>query len=432
MKKLLFILSYFSFSVIYAQTTIEQAIELALAKNHQILIAKNNLEIIENNNNIGNKGFLPKIDANAGVNYSNTVANLTFAGNNPPLEDIDAVAQGYNANVALSYLIFNGGGRLYGSQLIDQQSVIGREQLKLSIESTIMQVANIYFEAVKLQDQINIIKESLIISKERLKKAELNYTYGVANKLDVLNAEVDFFNDSTLLIQNNYALNTFCRNLNTLLGLPIETNHVFATNKELTEMRNKEEILQKVQQNNTNLLLSQMNISVQEINEKVIKSGFLPTINLNANYGYNYSESNASIVLNSSNLGLNSNIAFTWNLFDGTKKRTSLQNAKITLESNQLKLEEAKLIVEKDISNTLEQLEMRRILLQMEQKNIALATLNFERTKDLFQLGKVNSTQFREAQLNLLRAKNNYQTQLSSALFYEYEIKRMCGELISE
>ena len=56
----------------FAQETLtkEEAVNLALENNYGILIAKNNVKIAENNASIFNSGFLPKVTANAGVNYN--------------------------------------------------------------------------------------------------------------------------------------------------------------------------------------------------------------------------------------------------------------------------------------------------------------------------------------------------------------------------
>ncbi|MFH1527207.1 MAG: hypothetical protein ABIJ40_15140 [Bacteroidota bacterium] len=58
------------------------------------------------------------------------------------------------------------------------------------------------------------------------------------------------------------------------------------------------------------------------------------------------------------------------------------------------------------------------------------AELNFERTNELFNLGKVTLTQFREPQLNLIRSKNNI-TELKTAIKnLEIELLKLGGILL--
>ncbi|MFH2003844.1 MAG: TolC family protein, partial [Bacteroidota bacterium] len=71
-----------------------------------------------------------------------------------------------------------------------------------------------------------------------------------------------------------------------------------------------------------------------------------------------------------------------------------------------------------------------RTILEMEIKNLEAAELNFQRTKELYELGKVTNTEFREAQLKLIQARNNISSSKYNAKIYETEIKKLCGTLV--
>ena len=68
----------------------------------------------------------------------------------------------------------------------------------------------------------------------------------------------------------------------------------------------------------------------------------------------------------------------------------------------------------------------------MEKRNLKNAEVNFTRSRELYQLGKVTNVQFRDAQLNYLRAQvsivnSKYQVRLS-----EFELIRLSGRLIQK
>ena len=102
------------------------------------------------------------------------------------------------------------------------------------------------------------------------------------------------------------------------------------------------------------------------------------------------------------------------------------------LENQQLVEEEAKLFLETDIINAYEAYQNSRYVLELEERNLVVAELNFSRTEELFNLGQVTNTQFREAQLNLIRAKNNISSAQYSAKLDEIELLRLSGRLFTK
>ncbi len=70
--------------------------------------------------------------------------------------------------------------------------------------------------------------------------------------------------------------------------------------------------------------------------------------------------------------------------------------------------------------------------MKLEEKALETARLNFTRTKERYDLGKVTLTQFRQAQLNLINTKNNISELRYSIKQYEYQIRKETGTLIVE
>ena len=71
-------------------------------------------------------------------------------------------------------------------------------------------------------------------------------------------------------------------------------------------------------------------------------------------------------------------------------------------------------------------------VLKVQQKNLQPAQLNFNRTKELYDLGQVTTTQFREAQLNLIYAKNNILSAKYDAKINEIQLLRLSGKLLEQ
>ena len=86
--------------------------------------------------------------------------------------------------------------------------------------------------------------------------------------------------------------------------------------------------------------------------------------------------------------------------------------------------------LEKDIKNAYAIYKNNLFSISVEEKNLSTAKLNFDRTKELYNLGQVTTTQFREAQLNWIRAESRLITARYSAKYAEIELYRLSGQLL--
>lgn len=433
MKYVLIICSLFlavNFASAQNIVSLEQAFESAMKNNHQIQISALQSDIANNNANPGQAGLLPKVDLTGGYNYSNSNADLTFATGGPPMENLSAESKGYNSSIGMSYVLFNGFGNTYQFKLLQQQDSTANIQEKLSIESTLVQVSNVYLEICRQQEQLKIAMEMLEISKDRLSRLKNAQTYGVANSIDVLNAEVDYNNDQSNLVNIEYALNMAKRNLSLLVNEDLGTNYEVQTELIINGSLIHDELKQKSLKNNSNLLLAQSNITQQEYMEKIQKSFYMPRISINTSYGYSFSESNASLILSNQNLGLTGSVGLAWNLFDGNKRKTAIQNAAILLQTNEIAYDQAKKSVDKDFENTFELYQTQLKLTQLETRNLSVAQANFDKSKALYEKGQLTSLQFREAQINLIRVKNKLNNSTFASKMTEIELKRLAGDLL--
>ena len=66
--------------------TLREAIEIALENNYSIKTFRKLSDVAKNNATFGNSGMLPKIDAVAGMNYSNTNIDMELDVGPQPME----------------------------------------------------------------------------------------------------------------------------------------------------------------------------------------------------------------------------------------------------------------------------------------------------------------------------------------------------------
>ncbi len=412
------------------ELTLEQAITIALQNNHNIQIQKNQIEIAKNQATVGNADLLPKVDISGNYSVSQSTTDIQFVTDPAPQKGLESESKSSGLSANLSYTLFDGFGNIRTYQKLQEQEELAEIQTRLNIESTLMQVINGYFEVLRNQTQLEIVKNTLSISKDRLARLEGSYKYGSGNKIDILNAQVDFNTDSANFLNTKQALENAKYNLNYLLGRDIETNFEVVSSTINDGSINYESVKNKAISNNANILLSQTNLSISELDKKINQSRYMPIVAGSLRYGYSGIESTPSVVLSNKSLGLTGALTLTWNLFDGNKKRIALQNAKISMDNNELLRQQAVLSIDKELANYYGLYENNKSLVNLETQNLEVANLNLQRSKELFQQGQITNVDFRQAQLNLLNTQSRLNNAVYAVKITEYEIKRLAGELI--
>ncbi|MDX5480067.1 MAG: TolC family protein [Hymenobacteraceae bacterium] len=413
--------------------TLDEAIRSALARNHNIQVARYDAQISENNATLGNAGLLPSLGLEG--SYTRSVRDVQTSFINPQIDDINrqnAESSTLNGAVFLNYNIFNGLGSYYQFTSLQNLSRIGDIQARLTIENTLLQAMIQYLEAARLQELLDINREAVEISRERYERVNVKYEFGTITKLEVLNARVDLNADSTLYLGTMADYANALRDLSLLIGRePTATFQVqedFALNKDLQ----LEPLLAEALAVNSNLLLAEYLRQDANLNVKLARSGYYPRLDLNAAYNYNRVEDEASFLNLSKTEGFSGTITLSYNLFNGFQQRTRVENARVSLAASAESLELAAEQVRRDVRNAYENYRNNLYLLQLAQDDLQTAELNFERSQEAYATGQINSTELRTAQLNLINSQNRINNLRIRTKGSEIELYRLSGRLIME
>lgn len=419
----------------------QEAFELMLENNFGIQIARNQIEIADNNQNILNTGYLPSISANAGGTFDTTDSRTDFNGaldnNGNPRPDVvinDAERKSYNASLNLNYTIFDGLGRLYNFKQLKEAYNLSELQARETIETTALQLFTVYYELARLSENVQVLDQTLEISKNRQIRAEYQFEYGQSNRLNLLNAQVDVSTDSINLLNAKQLLKNTKRDLNLVLNRDLELEFEVDTLVSFIDPIKLEEYFLEVEQNNVTLLQAESNIRSSEYAVKSSRSLLLPTIGLTGSYGWNRSENPASAFFpgttnTSDNLTVGASLV--WNLFDGGRSITGLRNSKIVYENQELLKDQLELQVMRDIANARGDYLNSLKILKMQEQNVVTNQDNFNRSQERLKLGQITSIEFRQAQLNLLNAQIVKNAAKYSAKIAELRYLQLVGQLLN-
>ena len=119
-------------------------------------------------------------------------------------------------------------------------------------------------------------------------------------------------------------------------------------------------------------------------------------------------------------------------MFNGFQSSIRRQNARIELQNAKLLEQKALSELEKQVADTWQEYLNTLDILEFQKKNLETAELNFRRSKELYVLGQLTTTTFREAQLNLINARKSIASAGYDAKILELKLKRFAGKLVQE
>ena len=413
--------------------SLEKALSMTLKENVDVKIKTNELDQIRNYEKVGALGALPRIILNGSVSSINGNSSLEFATDNfPAIENARSESKSINGNVGISYNVFNGLGSIYTYQKLKKQRSLKSVELLIQIEQVLLKTAKEYFDIAYLQENYKIVKELLVVSKERYNRIKVLNEFGNASNLDLLSAEIDLNNDSINLMNVEFELLDAKNQLNITLNRDLVYDFMVEDKVEINRNLSYSDLNRETQNNNNNILLGQYVLDVSKKDKKINALSILPNIDISSQYGYSRIESNTNIVLDQSTLGLTNFINFSWDIFDALAKNKITKNSKIQIESSKLELSAIKKEIQQQFDASFKLYQNNINLIDLREKNLLTSEKFFAISKEQFYQGQLSSNDFRQAQIDLSISKNILNQTLYNAKIAELNLYRLSGNILQK
>ena len=433
-KYFIFFISFYSFS--QEILTLEKAIQYSIENSSDIKVAKNQVQISDNNTSLGTAGLLPSIIVNSGYNSSISNSEFEFnsfldfgGGSMDEIEANNATSAGFSSSVGLNYTLFNGFTGIYTLKKFEYLDNFSKQSLQFEIENKIIEVVIKYYEYLNRKNLYNVLKETHNVSLDRYSRSYEKSKYGLSSKLDLLNAQIDLNTD---LINLNNAQVDFKSTKNDLLLLigVSDTSFVFDDTVLFNDSLFLNDLLKKQKEKNSSLLMAELNYNIAKQDLKISKAKISPKIDITTSFSFSKSGSETSFISKQTDRGLFGIVNIQFPIFNGDIVKRNIKNSKLNLQSKKYQLSETQKKIESSLINTFNLYDQGLKNLQIQKENLEIFELNFQKSKELYLLGQLNSLQFREAQLNLLNFKINYSANLFNTKIQEYLLYQFSGMLI--
>jgi outer membrane protein TolC len=431
---LLFILSLGVSSSADAQETLrlEDAIQQGLQNQFSIQIAKKREKIAENDNTLGNAGFLPTINGTTTKNYAVSGLNQEFFGGlRAPLNQSGVRSNSGNAGVTMAWTLYDGKGMFILKDRFAELQQLGAQQTETSIENLIALISNTYYDIIRQELRVNNFKKGLEISNDRLKLAKDRYEVGQGSKVDYYSAQVDYNEDKALLLaQEQSFLNTKI-SFNALLVRAMQTEFKVLSVIDLLPKLSLTELRDLAMKQNPTLLAAIVSKRISDLDIKNTQSLQMPQIDLLAGYNMNQVENGAGFgVQRGTSNALNYGLRATINIFDGYNQKRRVQNAKINAEIAQLQVDDLKNSLNASLERAYVTYENALNLINLESENYTIAKQNIDIAFDRFKVGIATSYELREVQRNAVAAETRLIEAKFAAKSAEIELIRLSGGIL--
>ena len=396
----------------------QQAVNIALENNLSIKMSENGLQMTKNYVNPG--VLMPTVSLNGSSNYTNTDPNL----------GADSERHVNSASISTSYTLFSGFYVLNSYKKLILQYNQSELETRYTVESIIAATAQTYYSVANAEEQLNLAKESLRISGDRLKRTKAQENLGRINKVEMLAAEVDYNRDSISVETAKLNYENSLRNLNVMLNRNVNDEYEIDNKVKMISLPEYDDLKVNALNRNSDYQATMYGINLAEMDMKLANSRYMPTLNFSGSYGLNQTNFEFDPGIGEADKEWRVGLSLNFSIFDGFQRKIQKQNAKLSLDNQKLAVDQSKLNLEKDLASQYTTYVNSQKTLKMEKLNLEATQANFDRTKEMYELGQLTSVQFREAQLNLMRAKSNISSGKYSVKLNEIALLQLTGMLL--
>ncbi len=394
---------------------LEDVIKLILENNFDVQVAKNNIRIAKNNNNIGlvgggqstggtvsggATGILPQISIAAGspqnpLGVGQTIATLKYADPTLNVDNRKLTSSNYAASIIGTWFFFDGLKMFATKKKLNRYEDLSDLQYRLVVENTMLNTLNYYYRMISIQQLIKSLKVSLKLAGDQKDLSAAKFKNGSGSQVDVLQTQIDYNTIRVQIIQQQNLLNEQRVNLNNALkrspdldfGVPdtilIQTKPEYRMASESTD------------KNNTSVLISKKGLEIDELSLQEFRANRFPKIGITGNYTIARTTNDIGLLRVSQNSGYNAGFIFSWTLLNNFTTRTAIRNQIITLNSDNLNIDASKRQGQSNLYKAYLEFQSNLNTIDIEKESVQLAKQNLTIANERFKVGLSNYIEYR-------------------------------------
>ncbi|WP_242202851.1 TolC family protein [Aestuariivivens insulae] len=390
--------------------TLQECVDYALEHNISVRQAQNTLLINEQDIKAAQGNFLPSVGVGLRQSLSLGQAEL-FPGN-----FVDRTFHSTSAGLSVSQSVFNGFRNTY----IHKQAQLGLKTNQLELnrikDDIALNVVNAYLNVLFNKENLETAQVQYEFSKKQLEQVKELVTAGVQPQANIYDAEATLSRDAQQVTISENNFNLALLNLSQLLQLPyngfaVEVIDV-GTPSESLLYADVSPILDYALANRIEIKVAEKNIENAQLNTKISKSGYYPTVSLG--YGFNtganfsnLSSSNSFFQQINDNKGHSFNLSVNIPVFSRYQNQTAVAKSKIREENSKLNLEQAKITLESNVQRAYTDAQAAFKAYDAAMKSLRSQELAFNNAKERYDIGNMTAFDLEQSRVQLVNAQSS-------------------------
>ncbi|KAA3659883.1 MAG: TolC family protein [Calditrichaeota bacterium] len=424
--------------------TLDQCVSIAQERNSQIATSRYQVKIAESNVTSQRSALLPSVSASL---YS----GQTRVG---PSEYLDRVPTGLDENGNVTYAIkkavsdevsYNSNNMSFrlSQQIFDfgqtynniKQSTASRDatekMLESTVQSTIYNVHNAYFNLLKAQRLVEVYEESVKQYEEQLKRSESMYEIGSVAQADVYRSQSTLGREKISLLSQKSIVEEARTNLNIILGRKADTPLDIVDMEDVgpAKVYNFDDVLGRALAANPNMQRYKSEMIAASHGRKSAKYAFLPTVSASASYARRNDQLDRVYTGFDKDWTISFGISLDYNLFSGFRDAANVERQTYNYRIASENLDYTQRDIKRQVVNALNNLEAYRQIANINQSNLLSSKEDLRLAQERYRVGAGTLLDVLTAQSILTSAKSTLVRAKYDTKIYEAQLASLMGDL---
>lgn len=383
--------------------TLQQAVDLALTNNLQTQLAREGITQARGEKGLGLSALLPNL---SGAAYqANLTSNLAAMGLTsatfPGLDPFVGPFSRFDARVQLVQSVFNLASiRRYQASV--HGLALAREEQRSAEQRVVIATVLSYLAVIEAQQSVEAAQADVALAKRLLELATSQRNAGIATGIDVTRADTRLAGQEVRLAQARTDLDTARLNLLRIVGAPLASELTLAESMRFAPeaLPGPEDTVQKALADRVEIRSALEQVRIATAQKQAAVAGWMPSVSVFGDYG-----TSAVKPLETSLPTRSVGIRLDLPIFDGGRTRSEVQVAASRLRQAEMRLNDLRAGVEKEVRQALDNLATRREQVQAAQKAMGLAQRELELAQDRFRNGVGDNIEVVNAQTAVENAR---------------------------
>lgn len=418
--------------------SLKESLEYGLKNNPNLDIAQYGIDNAKWRNREGYATYLPQINGSFTLD-DNLKLPITVipAGAFPGSTEDTYLRMGlqYNSQavIQLDQTIYDQ-SKITGFKAYKPAVQLSEQQKRAQEEEVAYNIAVAYMQILVLKEQIKMLENNLESYTKLLSITDLQKQKGVITDVDYNRLRVNVANIESQLSWAKSNLKVAENSLKMNMGMPLETQIELTDTSDIDKISEEKTGLKPFSyKNRTEYQILEKSIFLQDIQWKMMKHAYVPTLSFYARYGgMSYNNDFKSLWKSEQWFDFASiGIKATVPIFDGLSRAARAGQQKMTVLTEKRKLDLYKMQFELQYDNAMVQNERSKNNVANDKNNLELAEQVFQQTSLQYEKGVASLSDLINAENSRKDALTNYINSLLNLRISQLELEKANGNILN-